>query len=111
MRRTARPWRTWSRWTGARDSRIFAQVKWSFDGNVVFAFHNLWKQHVQQNFYIPSDIVAAIGMDSWRWYRLRDVMSGEQMGACRSGADIAWDLYVELAADTRLQWLRLELCD
>jgi hypothetical protein len=33
------------------------------------------------------------------------------MGACKSGADLKWDFYVEMDAGTRMQWLRLEACD
>ena len=100
-----------SRWTGAADSRLFVQVKWSGDGNAVFTFHNLWREQVSQSFFIPSDVAWAIGIDQGRYYRLRDVMSGEQMGDCRRGADIQWELYVEMPAHIRLQWLRLESCD
>lgn len=100
-----------SRWTGAADPRIFAQVKWSDDGNTMFVFHNLWEQHVTQSFFIPPEVVSAIGMAPDRRYRLVDVMTGAQQGSCRSGAELAYDLYVDLPAGTRLQWLRLELCD
>lgn len=100
-----------SRWTGEADSRIFAQVKWSDDRNVVFTFHNLWYQHVSQNYYLPPDVVSAIGLDTNRSYRLRDVLSGEVMGQCHTGGQLAWDLYVEMPAHIRLQWLRLESCD
>ena len=95
----------------AVDDRIFAQVKWSGDGSVVFAIHNLWEQDVAQSYYLPESIKDAIWMRDRRSYRLVDVITGEQMGDCRSGADIAWSFHVELDAGTRMQWLRLETCD
>jgi hypothetical protein len=88
-------------------------VKWVDDrqgGNVVFTFHNLWKQAVAQSYFIAPEVGAAIGLNDALRYRLVDVFADKQVGACVSGADLKWDLYVSLAADTRLQWLRLELC-
>lgn len=100
-----------SRWTGEADARIFAQLKWSDDRNVVFTFHNLWEQHVAQSFFIPPEVAAAAGIQPGHRYRLRDVMSGGEKGACRTGAELGWNLYVEMPAHIRLQWLRLESCD
>lgn len=95
----------------AIDDRIFAQVKWSGDGNVVFAIHNLWEQNVAQSYYLPQAVKDALWLRDDRSYRLIDVLTDEQKGACRRGADLAWDFYVELDAGTRMQWLRLEACD
>ena len=44
----------------AVDENIFAAVKWSDDGNVVFVFHNLWEVDSSDTFFIPPDIVSAI---------------------------------------------------
>lgn len=100
-----------SRWTHAADPRIFAQMKWSDDGNVVFTFHNLWAQAVSQGYYIDSASPAAKFIQDSRSYRLVDVFSGNAVGACRTGAELKWDLYVSMDAATRAQWLRLELCN
>lgn len=99
-----------SRWTNAPDDRLLAQIKWSDDGNVMFVLHNLWEQSVQQSFYIPEDVRSAARIDPGRRYRLMDVIAGSQMGACRTGGELAWDFYVAMGAATRMQWLRLELC-
>jgi hypothetical protein len=95
----------------AIDERIFAQVKWSGDGNVVFAIHNLWEKNVAQSYYIPQGVKDALWMRDDRRYRVVDALSGHQKGDCRWGSDMAWDFYVELDAGTRMQWLRLEACD
>lgn len=99
-----------SRWTNAPDDRLLAQIKWSDDGNVVFVLHNLWEQNVQQSFFIPEDVRSAARIDPGRRYRLMDAISRSQMGACRTGGELAWDFYVAMSAATRMQWLRLELC-
>ncbi len=93
------------------DKRIFAQIKWSGDGNVVFVLHNLWEKDVAQSYYIPSDLKEALWLRDHRWYRLVDVLTGQTKRDCTKGSDLAWDFYVELSADTRAQWLRLEACD
>jgi hypothetical protein len=97
--------------TGGRDPRIFAQAKWSGDGNVMFVFHNLWEQNVAQSYYLPPELADQLWLRDWRSYRLVDVLSGQQLGACRRGADLKWDFYVEMGAGTRVQWMRLEACD
>jgi hypothetical protein len=78
---------------------------------VVFVFHNLWEQDVAQSYYISSDLAAKLWIRDGRRYRLTDAISGRTMGACKSGADLKWDFYVEMDAGTRMQWLRLEACD
>ena len=93
------------------DGRILAEVKWSGDGDVVFAFHNLWEQNVAQSYYIDPDLADALWIRDNRSYRLRDVFSGQEMGGCKSGADLKWDFYVEMSRETRAQWLRLEVCN
>jgi glycosidase len=95
----------------ARDKRIFAEVKWSGDGNVVFALHNLWAQDVAQSYYLPDDLKASLWLKDDRSYRLVDVLAGRTVHDCTRGADLAWDFYVSMSADTRAQWLRLEACD
>ncbi len=94
----------------ATDPRILAEVKWSGDGDVVFAFHNLWEQDVRQTYYIPPGLGDALWLRDDRTYKLVDLISGRQMGACHSGADLKWSFYVELDRWTRAQWLHLELC-
>ena len=96
--------------SGKADARIFAQVKWSDDGNVVFVFHNLWRQAVAQSYFIPEDLGGELSIDEERSYRLVDVFSEQQLGPCRTGADLKWSLPVEMDAETRMQWLRLETC-
>jgi len=93
------------------DARLLAMLKWSDDGNAVLALHNLWRENVSQAYYIEPGVAQAAAIRPEIDYRLTDVFTGEPVGDCRSGADLAWDLYVELDAETRLQWLRLERCD
>jgi hypothetical protein len=93
------------------DERIFAQVKWSGDGDVVFAFHNLWEQDVAQSYYIDPGLAEALWIRDQRAYKLVDVLTGEQLGGCRSGADLKSDFYVAMGSNTRAQWLRLQVCD
>jgi hypothetical protein len=93
------------------DGRIFAQVKWSGDGDVVFAFHNLWEQDVSQHYFIDPGLADALWLRDGRSYKLVDIVSGQQMGGCRSGADLKWDLFVAMGRATRMQWLRLEVCN
>jgi hypothetical protein len=99
-----------SRWTGAADARIFAQVKWSDDANVVFTMHNLWEADVEDSFFLEPWVADAIHLDRGRRYRLVDALSGTTLGACRSGADLAYDFYVKMGKGTRAQWARLETC-
>lgn len=96
---------------GALDSRIFAMVKWSDDLNVLFVFHNLWEQDVSSSYPIPSELAGKIGLRDDVRYRFYDVLSGQRMGACRSGGELKNGVYVAMAAHTRAQWLRLERCD
>lgn len=95
---------------GGSDGRIYAAAKWSDDGNVVFVAHNLWQQDVAQSYYLPPDLAQALLLQPDSSYRLVDALSGLQLGACRRGADLAWDFYVAMGASTRLQWMRLEQC-
>lgn len=95
----------------AVDSRIFAMARWSGDGNVIFVFHNLWEQDVAQSYSLPQELATRLWIQPDRSYRLVDIISGQPAGDCRSGADLAWDLYVSMDAGTRMQWLRLESCD
>jgi hypothetical protein len=95
----------------ARDARIFAQVKWSGDGDVVFVFHNLWERDVAQSYYIDPGLGEALWIRDHRSYKLVDLISGRQMGGCRSGADLKWDFHVAMGRETRMQWLRLEVCN
>lgn len=92
------------------DPRLLAMLKWSDDGNVVLAVHNLWRQAASQSYFIDEGVARAASIRPELDYRLVDVFTGAPAGACRSGADLAWDLYVALDADTRLQWLRVERC-
>ena len=100
-----------SRWNNQADPRIFAQVKWTNDANVVFVFHNLWEQNVEQSYFIPADLAGRLHMEDSRRYKLVDVISGAQQGSCRSGSDMKWDFFVSMSAGTRAQWLRLESCN
>jgi hypothetical protein len=92
------------------DSRIFAQIKWTDDLNVVFTFHNLWEQDVKQSYFIPPEIAQAAGIKDDFSYQLIDVLSNQRKGACRTGSELKWDFYIELDRATRMQWLRLERC-
>jgi len=95
---------------GTAETRLWVAARWSDDGNVVFVAHNLWYADVAQSYYLPADLTAALQLRSDLGYRLVDALSGTQLGACRSGADLAWNFYVAMAASTRLQWMRLERC-
>jgi len=99
-----------SRVTNAPDDRIFAQVKWSDDLNVVFTFHNLWESDVDQKFFIPPNVGDAIGLRDDMQYKLIDIIDGMQKGPCRSGRDLKWEFPVSMSRATRAQWLRLETC-
>jgi len=90
------------------DARIFAMAKWTDDGNVVFAFHNLWKQDVEQTFFIPPDLGGKLAIDDNRSYRLVDVLSGQVVAGCRKGRDLKFGFFVKMGRDTVAQWLRLE---
>ena len=97
---------------GNVDDRIFAQVKWSNDANVMFVFHNLWTQDVSQVYAVPQELAAKISLDGGTRYRFVDVLSGSQQGECKSGNDLkSGGVYVSLTAGTRAQWLRLETCN
>jgi hypothetical protein len=94
----------------AIDQRLLAMVKWSPDGNVVFVVHNLWNENAAQTYYLPPDLKKRISMQDGLKYKLVDVLSGQQQGACKTGADLGWEFYVSLPSYVRAQWLRLELC-
>jgi glycosidase len=93
------------------DPNLFAQVKWSGDGDVVFVFHNLWEQNVSASYFIDPGLGEALWIRDHRSYKLVDLISGRQMGGCTSGADLKWNLHVEMGRETRMQWLRLEVCN
>jgi hypothetical protein len=94
------------------DANIFAEGKWSPDGNVVFAFHNLWKGNVQQAFWIDPSIAAnQMDINDSNQYKLVDVISGKVTGACMSGFTLRTHLPVFMDNLTLAQWLRLELCN
>jgi hypothetical protein len=93
------------------DQRIFAQVKWSNDANVMFVFHNLWTQDASQVYAIPQELAGKISLDGGTRYRFVDVLSGTQQGDCKYGDELKnAGMYVSLGAGTRAQWLRLETC-
>jgi hypothetical protein len=93
------------------DPRIFAQVKWTDDTNVVFVFHNLWEEDVSQAYFISPELGAKLHIDDGRKYKLVDALTGRQTGECHSGADLKWSFYVAMDRGTRAQWLRLETCN
>ncbi len=93
------------------DPGLFAQVKWSRDGNVVFTFHNLWRQHVSRSYYIGPNLAAVLGIRDEHDYRLVDALTDKRVDQCSSGADMKWEIRVDLPADARLRWWRLERCD
>lgn len=95
----------------AVDDRIFAMARWSGDGNVVFVFNNLWERDVAQSYYLPPELTDQLWIQQGRSYRLVDIISGQQLGDCITGSDLAWDFYIEMSASTRVQWLRLESCE
>ena len=64
----------------------------------------------RESYYIDPGLAEALWIRDNRSYKLVDVLSGAQMGGCKSGADLKWDLYVEMGRETRAQWLRLETC-
>ncbi len=96
---------------GAQNQGLYAAVKWSSDGNVVFVFHNLWEVSTTDTFYIAPSIVSAIGLQPGTLYKLVDALSGQPLGGCSTGAALAYSLYVSLPAGTRAQWARLETCN
>ena len=98
---------------GNVDDRIFAQVKWSNDANVMFVFHNLWTQDVSQVYCDPAGARGARSRSTASTrYRLVDVLSGSQQGDVQERQrPEEWGLYVALGAGTRAQWLRLETCN
>ncbi len=99
-----------SRYTGRPDSRILAQARWTPDGSVVFVIHNLWEQDVQQIYTLDGWLVDALGLEHAQRYALVDLLSGQQLGPCHTGAQLSSHFYVALDRDTRAQWLRLEEC-
>jgi hypothetical protein len=99
-----------SRYTNQPDARLFAQVKWTSDFNVVFVFHNLWAQDVSQSFFISPELGKTLGIQDGKSYRLVDVTNGAAAVSCRSGADLKVSLDISMTAGTRAKWLRLELC-
>ncbi len=92
------------------DARLFAQMKWSEDTNVVFTFHNLWEEDVQQSFFIPPEVASAAQISDGTSYKLVNVLANQQAGPCRTGAELKWELPVVMGRGTRFQWLRLETC-
>lgn len=99
-----------SKFTNQADTRIFAQVKWSDDGNAVFVFHNLWNQDVTQTFFVDGWAADRFHLRDDLRYRVVDILSGQQMGGCRSGWQVKNEFFVQMGAATRAQWLRLEMC-
>jgi hypothetical protein len=91
------------------DARLFAQAKWT-NGSVLFVFHNLWRQNVTQNFFLPPDLMASLGVQGQGSYRLVDVLQNNGQGPCVKGSDLAWDFPIEMKANERAKWLRLEVC-
>jgi len=94
----------------APDEKIFAQVKWSGDGSVVFTAHNLWEQHTAQTYAIPDELATSLGIANERAYRLVDALSGQLAVPCREGRSLRTALPLSFAPAERLRWLRLEAC-
>ena len=59
---------------------------------------------------LPTDLANKLSITDRAQHQLVDVFTGEPVGERRSGADLRWPSPVEMDADTRLQWLRLETC-
>ena len=78
--------------------------------NVIFTFHNLWNIDVEQEYFISPELGSALAIRDDLRYKLVNVFTNQQTGACKSGADIKWGLYVKMSANERMQWLRLEIC-
>ncbi len=97
---------------GKADERIFAQVKWDdVDGkNVMFTFNNLWPTDAETEYFISPELGDKLAIQDGLRYRLVNVLSGQQAGSCKTGAELKWGLYVHMAASERVQWLRLEIC-
>jgi hypothetical protein len=91
------------------DPRIFAMAKWG-DGSVLFVFHNLWEQAVAQTYTLPPELRSRLGIHDERSYQLVDVITDQKLGACIRGSELGATFYVQMAATTRSQWLRLEAC-
>jgi hypothetical protein len=94
------------------DERLFAQIKWSENLNVVFTFHNLWEEDVEQSYFIPPAVASAAGIRDDKNYALRNILGNDspQVGDCKLGKDLKWDFYVKMNKIERAQWLRLEEC-
>ena len=87
--------------TSAPDPRIFAQVKWSEDGDVVFTFHNLWntqEEWVSQSYFISPDIASQLSIQDGFQYRLVNVFTGQTLMPCRSSADLKWNCTLKCIA-------------
>jgi len=96
---------------GRPDERVFAQVRWSEDGSVVFVLHNLWEQHVRQTYYLPPWLRAELGLGQHESYRLVDLLTDETRRECHEGVELGEGFEVSLEPFTRAQWLRLEPCE
>jgi hypothetical protein len=92
------------------DPRILAMARWSAEGSALLVFHNLWRQPVSQHYFIATDVATAMGVSDGGMYRLIDALTEQPATACMSGADLKWDVAVDMAADVRQLWLRVETC-
>ncbi len=95
------------------DERIFAQMKWSEDLNVIFTFHNLWEEDAEQSYFIPPNVASAAGIRDDKNYVLRNILANDspRVGDCKLGKDLKWNFYVKMPKSERAQWLRLEECN
>lgn len=88
----------------------FAQLKWTEDGEVWLATHNLWGGSRQVTWLLPPETATGLGVDACAEIRFVDVLDGGVTVPCRSLADWADGVTVWLPDAPSWRWSRLEVC-
>jgi hypothetical protein len=89
----------------------FAQLKWTADGEVWLALHNLAGGSRSATFTLPPDVAAGLGVDTCGAIRFVDVQDGGVTVPCRTLQDWERGVTMWLPATPAWRWSRLETCD
>lgn len=96
---------------GGMNDGVVAMLRWSDDGSVVLAIHNLWASDRTVRLTIPPDLAGGVFSDPCHEYQLVDLLDGTVLSACRSATEQARLLSIYLPAGLRHRWVRFERCE
>lgn len=87
-----------------------AQLKWTTEGEVWLALHNLAGGSRSATFTLPPDVAAGLGIDTCGAIRFVDVQDGGVTVPCRTLQDWARGVTVWLPAAPAWRWSQMDAC-